>query len=58
MNFSLIIPCYNEGENLPFLFQKLDNILNNKNIEVIIVENGSTDNSLAKIKKFKKKILI
>ena len=55
MKFSLIIPCYNEEENLPFLFKKLDKILINKNFEVIIVENGSTDNSLSIIKNFQKK---
>lgn len=44
---SLIIPCYNEEENLHSIFEKLKEIINeNKDIEIILVNNGSTDNSL------------
>tara|TARA_B100001248_G_C27394780_1_gene464763 strand:+ start:1819 stop:2523 length:705 start_codon:yes stop_codon:yes gene_type:complete len=53
MRVSLIIPCFNEEENLPILFNKLQNLKNNKSIEIIIVENGSTDNSLSVLKSFK-----
>lgn len=44
---SLIIPCYNEEENLQSIFEKLKEIISkNKGIEIILVNNGSTDNSL------------
>jgi len=52
MKLSLVIPCYNEAANLKLLFEKLDNFRNfSKSIEVIIVDNGSTDNSKDIIKK-------
>jgi len=55
MRFSLIIPCYNENENLPFLFKKLENILQKNLFEIIIVENGSNDGSLDTIKSYQLK---
>lgn len=43
---SIILPCFNEQENLEFLFNSLDSIANNdKVLEIILVNNGSTDNS-------------
>ena len=48
IELSLIIPCYNEGENLHNLFIKLNNLLQTTStIEIIIVNNGSTDQSNA-----------
>ena len=41
---SIIIPCYNESGNIPNLVSKLQSI-QNKEIEVILVDNGSTDNT-------------
>ena len=51
---SIVIPCYNAGE---FLEDCLDAILNQtyKNIELVIVNDGSTDNSEAIIDNYKKK---
>ena len=49
MKVSLIIPCFNEEQNLPFLLKKLEKLKNDKNIEIIIVENGSSDDSLSLI---------
>lgn len=51
---SVIIPTYNSEECLPTL---LDNLLNGqtlKNIEVILIDDGSTDNTKKKITKFEK----
>ena len=44
---SLIIPCYNEEENLDKLLNKLDFLkeFDDEKIEIIIVNNGSNDNS-------------
>ena len=50
---SLIIPCFNEEKNIEKLFNKLDLLINeysNEDIEIVIVNNGSTDNSEALIK--------
>ena len=41
---SIVIPCFNEAENISLLIQKLKTI-QNKNIEVILVNNGSSDNT-------------
>ena len=51
-NLSIIIPCYNEGDNISSLFDNLENLKKSyNNLEIIIVDNGSTDHSLEKIKK-------
>jgi glycosyltransferase involved in cell wall biosynthesis len=54
---SLIIPVYNEEKNLfknlQFNIFKLEDILKN-NFEIIIVNDGSTDNSCIEINRFKK----
>ena len=44
MKLSIVIPCYNEEKNIPFIYNTLKNIIND-NIEIILVNNGSTDNS-------------
>lgn len=44
MKLSLVIPCYNEAANLPLLLERCAS-LNRADIEVILVDNGSTDQS-------------
>lgn len=62
---SLIIPCFNEEKNIEKLLYKLDLLINklaSENIEIVIVNNGSTDNSETLIKQhdlyLKKKIIL
>ena len=43
MKFSLVIPCYNEAENLPLLLERCKSLAERPLIEVILVDNGSTD---------------
>lgn len=52
MNLSLIIPVYNEQDNLPMLFEAIEQTMNSlaKTWEVIFVDDGSHDNSLALLK--------
>ena len=50
-NLSLIIPCYNEQENLPLLFKKLSKI-QLKCFEIILIDNGSKDNTSQTIENF------
>tara|TARA_X000000950_G_C13614712_1_gene536820 strand:- start:34 stop:744 length:711 start_codon:yes stop_codon:yes gene_type:complete len=45
MKFSVIIPCYNEQANLPLLIDRILPLQNDYELEYILVENGSTDNS-------------
>lgn len=45
MKTSVIIPCYNEEENLRKLFVSWIENIKGQEFEVIFVENGSTDNS-------------
>ena len=44
---SVIVPCYNEEKNIPEIVSKFDKILeeSEKEIEVILVNNGSSDDS-------------
>lgn len=43
---SIIIPCYNEEKNIPFIINKFVEVIKHRNdIEIILVNNGSTDNS-------------
>lgn len=53
--FSLVIPCYNEEKNLNKLFKKFSNDFNNLDLEVILVNNGSTDKSKKMMLNFSKK---
>lgn len=48
MDFSVVIPVYNEEKNLPLLHKALQNSLAgiNKNWEVIYINDGSRDNSV------------
>jgi glycosyltransferase involved in cell wall biosynthesis len=49
---SIILPCYNEQDNLEFLFNSLDPlVLAHQDLEIILVNNGSTDNSAAVFEK-------
>lgn len=45
MKFSLIIPCYNESANLPLLLERCKGLTEQPGVEVILVDNGSTDDS-------------
>ncbi len=45
MKLSIIIPCYNEGENLPKLLIAYAESISRSDIEILLVNNGSTDNT-------------
>ena len=44
---SVIIPIYNEEENLPILYQRLDEVANQSayDFEFIFIDDGSSDSS-------------
>lgn len=45
IKYSIAIPCFNEGKNIEILIEKCIKLINSSDIEVIIVDNGSTDDS-------------
>ena len=45
MKLSVVVPCYNEKENIPLMLQRFGELIRRKDIEVILVDNGSTDGS-------------
>lgn len=47
MTFSLIIPCYNEARNLPLLLERCQKLKEAEGVEVVLVDNGSTDDTPA-----------
>jgi glycosyltransferase involved in cell wall biosynthesis len=49
--FSLVIPCYNEAKNLPLLAARCHESFPRPDVEVILVDNGSTDDSPAVLQK-------
>src|SRR5690349_21542469 len=44
---SVVIPVYNELENIPVLYERLTGVLHGANLdfELVFVDDGSTDNS-------------
>lgn len=45
MKLSIVVPCYNEAENIPLILKRFSDIIMRNDIEVILVDNGSTDTS-------------
>lgn len=45
IKLSLVIPCYNEARNLPLLVARLRERFDRDDVEVVLVDNGSTDDS-------------
>ena len=50
-NITMIIPCYNEAKSIPDLFKQIE--LFNENINFLIINNGSTDDTEEILKKIK-----
>ena len=45
MRFSLVIPCFNEARNLPLLVERCKKLCASADVEVVLVDNGSSDDS-------------
>lgn len=59
MNFklSIIFPCFNEEESVnPVLSESIILIEGRKDIEILVVDDGSTDRTLDEIQKFEKQV--
>lgn len=49
---SIVIPCFNEAENISVVIEKFQNILSSTDhsVEIIIIDGGSTDDTPTKLK--------
>ncbi len=45
MKLSVVVPCYNEEQNIPLILSRFGEVIERDDIEVILVDNGSTDGS-------------
>jgi glycosyltransferase involved in cell wall biosynthesis len=46
LKLSVVVPCYNEAQNIPLIVSRFREIIQDRrNVEVILVNNGSRDNS-------------
>ena len=45
INLSIVIPVYNEDQYLETLFDEILKFFNRENVELIFVDDGSTDNT-------------
>jgi glycosyltransferase involved in cell wall biosynthesis len=57
MTLSVIIPLYNEEENIPLLYEKLNQYLNSleKEYEILFIDDGSTDRTLSILEEIQSK---
>jgi len=45
VKLSLVVPCYNEAMNLPALIARCASLAADPRVEIVLVDNGSTDNT-------------
>lgn len=45
MKLQIVIPCFNEEKNIPLILDRIQSKLNRNDIGILLVNNGSTDNS-------------
>ena len=50
MQFSIVIPCFNESKNIKKLVSEIDQHLKNYKYEIILIDDLSTDDSISIIK--------
>lgn len=48
---SVVIPCYNEAQNIPLILKRFAQVIKDNQIEVILVNNGSFDETEPVLKK-------
>lgn len=53
MQLSLVVPCYNEEENVALFAEQARNILQGIEYEIIFVNDGSKDHTILELKKIK-----
>ena len=53
MKLDIVVPCYNEEKNIEKFFTEVSYVLKDIDINIIFVNDGSSDNTLNEIKKLK-----
>jgi len=43
MKLSVVVPCYNEEENIPLILRRFSEAVRRDDVEVVLVDNGSVD---------------
>ena len=51
MKLSIIVPCYNEAKNIPLLLDLYADSISDDDLEVVLVNNGSTDETAEVLQK-------
>ena len=58
MSISIVVPCYNEQESIPYFYKSFEKLTNSiggaKRFEVIFVDDGSVDNTLKVVQELSK----
>lgn len=56
MDISIIVPCFNEQDALPFFYEETEKVLNQMNVsyELLFVNDGSRDRTLELLKEYAK----
>ncbi len=58
MQFSIILPCYNESKNIKKLIIEIEQNLKGYNYEIIFIDDKSNDNSIEIVRKLKNNKII
>lgn len=53
MKLSLVVPCYNEAENVAVFTEQARNILRGIDYEIVFINDGSKDNTIQELKKIR-----
>ncbi|MFH1424500.1 MAG: glycosyltransferase family 2 protein [archaeon] len=48
---SIVVPCYDEEKNIPLILDRFKSVIKTKDVELILVDNGSNDNTPQVLKK-------
>jgi polyisoprenyl-phosphate glycosyltransferase len=45
IKLTIVIPCYNESKNIPLILDRFQKVINRDDIELLLINNGSKDDS-------------
>ena len=55
ISLSIVVPCFNEVKNLNTLLTRFDQVIDRNNMELVVVDNGSKDNTWNFLQEAKKR---